>query len=128
MSKSNYLEDALLNWIRGTAFPAAPGAVYVSLHTADPGETGTSEHGATAAYTRVAAAFGAPSNGVIANSAIVDFPQATVNYSAPITHFGLWTGQSGGNFLGGSSLGAPRTITAGATPRFGPGTLTWTED
>jgi hypothetical protein len=124
---SDYLENAVINWLRGTAMPAAPGTLYVSLHTADPGETGASEHGATAAYARTAATLSAPPSPV-SNTANVEFPTATANYSAAITHVGLWDAASGGNFLGGGALSASRTINNGDTPRFATGTLTFSLD
>lgn len=39
---SDYLEDALLGWFKGTAFPTAPATVYIGLFTALPGDTGSS--------------------------------------------------------------------------------------
>lgn len=126
LSKGNYLEDQLMNWLRGTTFPAAPANVYASLHTADPGETGASEHGATAGYTRKIIGFGA--GNPASNAAIVEYAQASTNYSAAITHFGVWDALSGGNFLGGSILTNSRTISTGDIPRWAAGALTWTED
>lgn len=124
---SDYLENAIINWLRGTAMPAAPGTIYVSLHTGDPGEAGASEHGATAAYARVPIVLTAPPSPV-SNTAAVEFPAASANYSAPITHAGLWSALTGGNFLGGGALGTARTITTGITPRFVAGVLTFTLD
>src|SRR5260221_10682136 len=39
--KSTYLEDKLLNWMKGTAFGAAPATVYVALFTTAPADDGT---------------------------------------------------------------------------------------
>lgn len=124
---SDYLENAVLNWLRGTAMPTAPATIYVSLHTADPGDTGASEHGATAAYARKAITLSAPPSPV-SNTVAVDFNEATANYSAAITYAGLWDALTTGNFLGGGALGASRTITTGITPRFPIGTLTFALD
>lgn len=126
MSKGDYLETALLNWVRGTAMPAPPAAVHVSLHTADPGETGANEHGATAGYARRPVTFTDPPS-PISNSAVVEFPQATADYSAPITHFGVWDAATAGNFFGGGALTSSRTIRNGDIPRFAVGALTWDE-
>lgn len=126
LSKSDYLETQILNWLKGTTFPAAPANVYVSLHTADPGETGASEHGATAGYVRKIIGF--TGTGPLSNAAIVAFAQASANYSAQITHFGVWDALSGGNFLGGNALTTARTISTGDIPQFAAGALTWTED
>lgn len=126
MSKSDYLETQLLNWLRGTTFPAAPATIYVSLHTGDPGETGANEHGATASYSRKAIVLGA--GNPASNASAVDFNTATADYSAPITHGGIWDAASGGNFLGGGALPASRTIRSGDIPRVPAGAATWTED
>lgn len=126
LTKSDYLETKLLDWLRGTNMPTAPVALYWSLHTANPGDTGASEHGATAAYVRTAGALGA--GNPASNAAAIEFPQASANYSAQITHFGCWDAASGGNFLGGSALTTARTISNGDIPRFAAGALTWTED
>src|SRR5260221_9159066 len=39
--KSTYLEDKLLNWMKGTAFGAAPATVYVALFTTAPADDNT---------------------------------------------------------------------------------------
>src|SRR5260221_5898206 len=39
--KSTYLEDKMLNWMKGTAFGAAPATVYVALFTTAPADDGT---------------------------------------------------------------------------------------
>ena len=130
MPKSSYLRDALLNWVRNNASMPAPTGRYVSLHTADPGLTGANEHGATAGYGRTAVEFGAPAGGVVANTAVDEHPQASANYSAPITHFGVWdaAGVGAGNFLAGAVLTTPRTFVASDIPRWPIGALTWTEN
>lgn len=40
-ANSDYIEAALLNWFRGTAFPAPPSAVYVHLSSTEIQEDGT---------------------------------------------------------------------------------------
>lgn len=126
LSKSDYLETKIMDWLRGTNMPAAPASIYWSLHTANPGDTGASEHGATAGYTRVAGALGA--GNPASNAAAIEYPQATANYSAQITHFGCWDAASGGNFLGGAALTTARTISTGDIPRWAAGALVWQED
>jgi hypothetical protein len=125
VAKSTYLNNQLLGWLRGSIFAAAPANVYVSLHTGNPGLTGASEHGATAAYARQVIGFGA--GNPASNAAEVRFPQATSDYSAAITHFGVWDAVSGGNFLGGAALTTSRTIRSGDIPDWAAGALTWTE-
>lgn len=86
------------------------GATYISLHTADPGATGTSEvTGGT--YARVATTWGTVSNSSVTGSA------ATINVpaSTTITHWGLWTAVTAGTFYYGGTLPANETFGAAGT-------------
>ena len=38
---SDYTENKILSWLKGSTFPAAPATVYVGLFTTNPGDTGT---------------------------------------------------------------------------------------
>ena len=108
MSKmSNYLETALGNAVlRNTAY-TPPAKVYISLHTADPGETGTNEISA-GTYARQEIAFSVPTDGVFPSSAAVDFPVSTSNHGT-ITHFAIWDDVSAGNLLVYGELTTSRT-------------------
>jgi hypothetical protein len=73
-------------------------AVWASLHTADPGTTGTSEvTGGSPAYARKAITWNPASAGDLDNNAnpTFDVPAGTT-----ITHLGLWSASSGGTFYG----------------------------
>lgn len=73
-------------------------AVFVSLHTADPGTTGTNEvTGGSPAYARKAITWNAASAGALdsSNAPVFDVPAGTT-----ITHVGLWSASSGGTFYG----------------------------
>lgn len=92
-------------------------AVYVSVHTADPGTTGTNEaSGGAPAYKRVATTWSAPANGQITGSQVtVDLPAGTY------THAGLWSAATGGTFIdkvaiASTTLGAQGTLLI--TPTF----------
>lgn len=121
---SNYLEAALGNAVLRNTSYTSPAKVYLSLHSADPGETGASELTGNN-YSRVEVAFGAPTDGVFTNSANVDSPVASGAWSAA-THFGIWDASSGGNFLTGAALTTPRTIGAGGFLRVQAGELSVT--
>lgn len=78
----------------------------VSLHTADPGATGTNElTGGTPAYARKTVSWGSAANGVaaIAQGVVFDVPAG-----ATITHIGLWSGD-GTTFYGSAALSASET-------------------
>jgi len=133
MSKSDSFENSLLKLIfNATAISnLADNAgtspltnLYVSLHTADPGETGnqsTSETSYTS-YARVAVARTTGGWTVTANSvspvANIDFPAATGG-TGTITHFGVGTASSGTGVLYYSGTVTPNiTVSSGVTPRL----------
>jgi len=110
------------------------GSLYVSLHTADPGETGTqltSETGYTS-YARVAVARTVGGwtvgTGTVSNAGGVTFPACTGG-SSTVTYFGVGTSSSGaGKLLYRGLLVTPQLITSGVQPFFTTGDLTVTED
>jgi hypothetical protein len=77
-------------------------AVFASLHTADPGTTGTSEvSGGSPAYARKAITWNAASGADLDNNAnpTFDVPAGTT-----VTHFGLWSAASAGTFYGSGDI------------------------
>lgn len=94
---------------------------YVSLHTADPGNTGASEisTGGGSAYARQAAVFAQTGNNPRSakNNATVEFPVAATAWGT-ITHFGLWDAVAAGNFLGGAALTTSKAIAIDDVARF----------
>ena len=133
MSKSNTFENDWLKLIfNATAIAnladnAASSPLtnlYVSLHTADPGEAGnqsTSEATYTS-YARVAVARTSGGWTVTGNSvspvANIDFPAATGG-SGTITFFGVGSASSGAGVLYYSGTVTPNiSVTAGVTPRL----------
>jgi hypothetical protein len=146
MSKANGWENGLLLLLfnnttytlvgdaAGILKSAADGNLYVSLHTADPGEAGdqTTSETAYTSYARVAVArtsegWTVETNSV-SNAAAVTFPECGTT-GETLTHFGIGTSASGaGKLLYSNSLTAPRTISTGTAPYFATGVLTVTED
>lgn len=79
---------------------------YISLHTADPTTTGSSEvTGGSPAYARKPTTWtGGSSDGVVTGSQVtIDVPAGTY------THFGVWSALSGGTFIGGAAI-TPTTV------------------
>jgi hypothetical protein len=73
---------------------------YLSLHTADPGTTGTSEvSGGSPAYARKQITWGSPTSGVITGTVTFDVPGSTT-----ISFVGAWTLVTGGTFLDKASV------------------------
>lgn len=149
MSKQNAYETDLLSLalnavaIANIADNAASSPLtnlYVSLHTADPGEAGdqtTSEAGYTS-YARVAIArsSGSPAwtvssisqVGTAKNTGAVTFPACTGSTSV-CTHFGVGTSSTGaGKLLYSGALTASLSVSNGITPAFAANQLVITED
>lgn len=146
MSKSNTFESDLLKHIfqnaaialvgDATGLPASAtaGSLYVSLHTADPGEAGdqsTSEATYTG-YARVAvgrtSGNWSESSGTVTNVNAVTFPLCTAG-SNTATYFGIGTSSSGaGKLLYSGALTSSLAISNGITPTAAASALTITED
>lgn len=128
MSKSNTCENSLLELIfkniafanvgnAGGLLPSSvAGSLFVSLHTADPGEAGdqsTSEATYTS-YARVSIARSGAGFVVTGNSvspaANVSFPAGTGG-SGTVTHFGIGTASSGAGVLLYSGTVTPNIVT-----------------
>lgn len=109
MSISNYAEVALLNTLRNVSLAVA--ATYVKLHTADPGEAGTSS--AATETTRKAISFSAASSGSMTSSATVEW--TNVAASETYSHWSLWDASTAGNCLWTGALSSSAAVTAGDT-------------
>lgn len=143
MSKGNTFENDLLaliftaTAIANLADNAATSPLtqlWISLHTADPGEAGdqTTNEAAYTGYARVAVARDGTgwtvSGGQVTNDGAITFPEATGG-SETITHFGVGTDETGtGKLLYSGALDASLAVSAGITPEFAAGALTVTED
>jgi len=106
--------DAILNaYCRGTSF-SGNASLFLSLHTADPGNTGASEY-TTYTGTRPAIAFNVAASQSCGNTSQIDFAAMG---ATTLTHVGLWTATSAGTFKGGGALAASKTTASGDTLRF----------
>lgn len=117
MSKSNAYETGLLALLfnntpftlvgdaAGILGSAAPGSLYVSLHTADPGEAGTQATNETtySGYARVAVPRTVGGWTVAGNAVTpvnpIAFPVGTAGASETATHFGIGTSAAGAGKL-----------------------------
>lgn len=136
MSKSDAWENALLQLLfqnnnaanigdaTGLRGSSTAGSLYVSLHTADPGEAGsqtTSETSYTG-YARVAVARSSSgwtvTNNSVSPASIVTFGACTAG-TATITHFGIGTASSGTGVLLYSGTVTPNiSVSSGVTPQL----------
>ena len=132
MSASNYLELEILDHILGGGDYTRPATVYISLHTADPGDTGASETSGTdyarASVTNNATNFPAASAGAKTTGAAINFATPGSGGWGTVSHFGIWDASSGGNFLFGGALAVAKTINQGDPVSFPAGDIDITAD
>lgn len=137
MSKSNTCENSLLLLIfnntdfanigdaAGLQNSATEGSLYLSLHTADPGEAGdqTTNEISYTGYSRVAVARNAGGFTVSGNAVTLtndeDFGKMTAGTGGTVTHFGVGTDSSGaGTLLYSGETDPDIAITNGIIPRL----------
>jgi len=122
---SNYLENALIDAVLRNTSYTSPTTCYVSLHTADPTDTGSGTEVSGGSYARTSVTMGAPSDGVSTNSAAVEFPQATGSWGT-ISHIGIWDASTSGNLLFHTALDASKVIESGDIFKIASGSLSVT--
>jgi hypothetical protein len=145
MSKTNALENAILLLLfNATTFAdiaendtTSPNTnLYVSLHTADPDETGTQATNETSygSYNRVAVARSGAgwtvSGNTVTNAGLVQFPQCTSG-TPTITHVGVGLGATPASatvLLYKGALSSPLAVSSGIQPQFAIGALSIAED
>lgn len=147
MSKGNTFENDFLALIfnntdiadvgdaSGIQNSATAGSLYVALHTADPGETGTaatSECAYAGPYARQAVARSASGWTVTGNTAknyaLIQFPQCSGG-SETVTYVSITTAISGASkILWSGALTSPLAVSTGIQPQFAAEALTVTED
>jgi hypothetical protein len=118
--------DTALSWDANTD-------LYVSLHTADPGEAGsqTTSECAFGSYARVTVARSGAgwtcSGDTASNTATISFPECTSG-SETVTHVAIGTASSGaGQILYKGALTASRAVSSGITLQFAASALSVTE-
>lgn len=123
---STYLRQAILNWIRSTAFPADPLDVYLALFTDLPTVTGGTEVDTATGYARQACAFNAPAS-VDGYQQIVNTADETFTFAAGtpggIIGWGLFDAAAAGNFLMGGPLDLGAVVVQNDTFTVPLGTL-----
>jgi hypothetical protein len=137
MSKSNTFEDELLKLIfqnanipnigdaTGLRGSSTAGSLYISLHTADPGEAGTQATNEISytGYARQAVARNATnfpvSGGTMSLGVNVDFPKMTGGTGGVVTHWAVGKEASGATVVLYKGTVSPNiTVNTGVTPRI----------
>lgn len=137
MSKSDACENDLLKLLfnnttwagvgdsTGVVGSGAAGSLFVSLHTADPGETGsqTTNEISYTGYARVAVARTSGgwtiTNNSVSPAATISFGQMTAGTGGTATHFGVGKSSSGtGELLYSGTISPNISVTNGVTPQL----------
>ena len=109
MTLSNYIEDLALNHIvtNSTTPFVTTTTIFCSLHTGDPGETGTANP--LASCPRFAVVFGAAASATCANNATASVVSSA---TGTVTFAGLWDGSDTAlaNHIWSGALGTSKTI------------------
>jgi len=112
---STYLGNMVIDHMFRNQAYTSPSAVYVSLHTADPGLTGANEV-TGGSYARKPITLGAASSKSSTNSAAVEF---TSMPATSVLYGGVWDqGGTTGNFYASGSLSASKIVNSGDTFQF----------
>lgn len=135
MSFSNTAETAVLNYVFVGTNVSWDGNtdLYLALHTADPGETGSAvtSEAAYTSYARVAVTRGTDftvSGNSVSNANLEQFPQCTGG-SETITHCSIVTTSAGaGTIIVRAALNSSISVSNGVQPQFAAGALSFTLD
>lgn len=123
MSASTHTIENILNALMRDGLFTSPSELWISLHTADPGLTGTGEVTTVAwpSYERrdslqgdtKSNAWSVPDiDGITYNQKQLIFPVFNGASSVTVTHFGIWSAGTGGDFIASGILTTPREIGA----------------
>lgn len=119
MYATNYLENAILNAMRGVTF-GSPTNVYIGLFLSNPTENGTAGTEISYAdYVRQKIVFSEPAlngnNMYIHNTEQIYFPKCTQN-AGTVTYIGILDSVSGGNMLAYGKLTEDLIVKEGDAP------------
>lgn len=131
-SKSDFLENEILDHVLGGAAYAAPATVYVALFTVPPTDSGggtevTGGSYVRAAITNNAVNWPAASGGAKSNGTDIVFAAATAAWGTAVA-FGIFDAAAAGNLLYWADLTVNKTVDSGDTAQFNTGDLDITED
>jgi hypothetical protein len=127
-SNSHYLETALQNWLRGGAFPAPPGSLYIALYTVAPTDAGGGTECSYSGYARQLLTLGSSTPGTTgeqcANTNTLLYPANAAAMS--VVAAAIFDASSGGNMLKWATCSI--SLAAGQPLTFTPGQITSLDD
>lgn len=102
-----------LEWLcNASPMATAPTNIWIQLHTADPGASGTTAVAGNATRKDLTAAMGTAASGAISNTAAITWTTGEVDTSEDYTHWALFDASTAGNFLCSGTMTA-NAVTVG---------------
>lgn len=130
-SKSDYLENKMLDLVLGGQAFSPPATLHFGLFTASPSDAGGGTEVSGNGYSRVAVTnnltnFPAASGGSKQNAAAVTWPTATGSWGVVVA-VGIYDASTGGNLLYWTTISS-KTVDSNDTVSIPVNNLTVTED
>jgi len=131
-SKSDYLENKVLDHVLGGGDFTRPATVYIALYTVAPSDSGGGTEVSGGSYARAAVTnnstnWPAASAGAKSNGTAITFATATANWGTVVA-FAIFDAASAGNMLYWGDLTTSKAINNGDTASFPVGDIDITED
>ena len=131
-SKSDFLENELLDHVLGNAAYTAPSNVYVALYTVAPTDAGGGTEVTGGSYARVTVVnnstnWPAASSGAKANGTQVTFATATAAWGTVVA-LGIFDALTGGHLLYWADLSSSVVVGSGQQAYLAVGDIDLTED
>jgi hypothetical protein len=135
MAFSQYMATQILNWMRGTAMPAAPTGLFITIHSASPTNDGSAAN-ITSTVTGNSNRIQLPQADLAAitsvggggferlNAQTIIITNSAVNGSSAFaSHAAVWDANTGGNLLLHDALSVVTEIQFGDLVKFDPSTF-----
>jgi hypothetical protein len=131
-SKSDYLENKILDHVLGGGDYSRPATVYIALYTVAPSDAGGGTEVTGGSYARKdvtnnATNWPAASSGIKQNGTAITFAQATADWGTVVA-FAIFDAVTAGNMLYWGDLTASKSVENGDTAEFAVAGITITED
>lgn len=126
-SKTDFLENRVLDCFLRNVAAGQSATVYVGLFTAAPTDAGGGTEVSGNAYARQSVAFDAAASGATQNTAAVSFPTATPSGWGTVVAAAIFDASTGGNMLYWFDLDASKAVGAGDVFQFAAGAIDITE-
>lgn len=118
LNLTTYLKNELRKHIFRTGSFTKPLALYMALHTGDPGATGAANEVSGGSYARVNNApldanwSAHATDGVTQNVGAITFPAPTANWGS-VSYWSIWDAVTGGNCLFKGAMTTAKTVNNG---------------